>query len=189
LKDITNVLIVGVGGQGTILASDILVEAAVRAGHDAKKSEIHGMSQRGGSVFSHVRFGSKVYSPVIPRGGSDFLVSLEEMETLRWQPFLNKNTRLILSTTRILPPNAAVYPEGIIDALKAEFAQTSVVDADALALEAGNKQVSNVILLGALAAHLDFPNEVWKETLQQCVPQGLFDINWAAFEKGRASGA
>ena len=187
MKDITNVLIVGVGGQGTILASDILVEAAVRAGHDAKKSEIHGMSQRGGSVFSHVRFGKTVYSPVIPKGEADFLVSLEEMETLRWQPFLNAGTRLILSTTRILPPTATEYPEGIIEALEKEFSNTSVVEADTLALDAGNKQVSNVVLLGVLAKFLDFSDDVWKDTLKACVPGGLFDVNWEAFEKGRSS--
>ncbi|HAS53817.1 MAG TPA: indolepyruvate oxidoreductase subunit beta, partial [Nitrospiraceae bacterium] len=111
MSKVTNVLLVGVGGQGIVLASDVLSLAALYAGHDVKTSEIHGMSQRGGSVFSHIRFGDKVCSPVIPEGRVDILVSLEEMETLRWLSYVNSDTRILFTKTRIHPPNGAGDPE------------------------------------------------------------------------------
>ena len=121
MDKVFNLLIVGVGGQGTILASNIVTQAAMNAGLDAKKSEIHGMSQRGGAVFSHVRFGKKVYSPVIAKGNVDVLISLEEMETLRWTEFLNKDSQLIVLNNRILPANTAEYPQGLTDKIKSQF--------------------------------------------------------------------
>ena len=179
-----NVLIVGVGGQGTILASDILAAAALDAGLDAKKSEIHGMSQRGGSVFSHVRFSKKVFSPVIPDGEVDILVSLEEMETARWLHLLKPEAKLIIAGTRILPSGVTEYPEGIVPAIKEAGYACTYVSADALLRRAGGIQYSNVCILGILSRVLFFPDSVWYGAIERFVPPGTFDANRAAFDAG-----
>jgi indolepyruvate ferredoxin oxidoreductase beta subunit len=186
MPEMTNVLIVGVGGQGTILASDIFCEAALAAGFDVKKSEIHGMSQRGGSVFSHVRFGKKVHSPVIPQGGADILIALEEMETLRWLPFLNQQTKLVIATTRILPSNCETYPEGSLDYLRANWPECLVVD-PATVLDGPAAQKSlNVALAGAASRHLSFSDGDWRGAIEKLVPDGTAEANWKAFQAGQS---
>jgi len=182
-----NVLIVGVGGQGTNLASDILAAAAIEAGLDAKKSEIHGMSQRGGSVFSHVRFSEKVYSPVIPEGEVDILVSLEEMETARWLNLLKTDAKLIISGTRILPAGVTEYPEGIVPAIKQAGYSCSFIPAETLAKSAGGIQYENVFILGLLSRMLNFPVSAWYAAIEKSVPAGTFAANRAAFDAGATS--
>jgi indolepyruvate ferredoxin oxidoreductase, beta subunit len=182
---VDNILMVGVGGQGIITASDILTMAALNAGYDAKKSEIHGMSQRGGSVFSHVRFGKKVFSPVIPFGQADILLSLEEMETLRWLRYTNKESRVLVMKTRILPPNVEDYPSGIEEELKPVFSNLIMIEPESLIEDIGNAKFLNVALLGLLSAYIDFPEDAWKESIKQKVPEKFYEENWQAFIKGK----
>lgn len=186
MSNTTNILIVGVGGQGTILASNIITYAAMNAGLDAKKSEIHGMSQRGGSVFSHVRFGEKVSSPVIPKGKVDVLVSLEEMETARWTEYLNKDSKVIILKNRILPANVTEYPEGIIAELAAEFVNTIVIDPKEYTEKLGSEKFLNVFQLGALSNYVaSISNDNWKNAIEELVPQGTFEKNHEAFIAGK----
>lgn len=185
MSKITNVLMVGVGGQGIVLASDIISLAALYAGHDVKKSEIHGMSQRGGSVFSHIRFGKKVHSPVIPEAQTDILVSLEEMETLRWLAYLNSETKIILTKTRILPPNVTAYPEQIEQELKKQFKNCVTIDPALIIAKMGSAKFVNTALLGTIATRLDFSDEAWQRALQDQVPEGTYEQNKAAFALGK----
>ena len=185
MDKVFNLLIVGVGGQGTILASNIVTQAAMNSGLDAKKSEIHGMSQRGGAVFSHVRFGDKVYSPVIARGKVDVLLSLEEMETLRWTEFLNKDSRLIVLNNRILPANTAEYPQGLTEKIKSQFNNVISIDPDEYTKKLGNAKYLNVFLLGVLSNYVKLPEESWKDAIQSLVPNGTFDKNYEAFLIGK----
>ncbi len=185
MEGVFNLLIVGVGGQGTILASNIVTQAAINAGLDAKKSEIHGMSQRGGAVFSHVRFGDKVYSPVIAKGKVDVLISLEEMETLRWTEFLNKDSQLIVLNNRILPANTAEYPQGLTDKIKSLFHNVVSIEPDEYTKKLGNAKYLNVFLLGVLSNYVKLPEESWKDAIQSLVPNGTFDKNYEAFLIGK----
>jgi len=185
LDNIFNVLIVGVGGQGTILASDILSQAAINSGFDAKKSEIHGMSQRGGSVFSHVRYGSKVYSPVIPLGKADILLSLEEMETTRWLSYTNPKTKVIIADTRILPQEVAVYPEGIINDLKSKYDSLYYIDTQKIFDEVNAPKSLNVSLLGVISNFIDIDIEAFKSAMEELVPKGTYEKNLEAFDYGR----
>ncbi len=182
---IWNILMAGVGGQGIILASDVLAAAALEAGFDAKKSEIHGMSQRGGSVTSHVRFGRTVHSPVIEEGGADVLLSLELMETLRWLPFAHAGTGLIVSTEKILPANVAEYPAGIEEEIRALVPGARFIDPAALAQKIGDKKYVNVALCGVLAGRLELPEAVWRRAVEAHVPRGTAEANWRAFCIGR----
>ena len=185
MDKVFNLLIVGVGGQGTILASNIVTQAAMNAGLDAKKSEIHGMSQRGGAVFSHVRFGKKVYSPVIAKGNVDVLISLEEMETLRWTEFLNKDSQLIVLNNRILPANTAEYPQGLTDKIKSQLNNVVSIDPEEYSKKLGNAKYLNVFLLGVLSNYVELPEDCWKNAIESLVPQGTFDKNYEAFLTGK----
>lgn len=187
-KTTNNILMVGVGGQGIILASDVFVHAALEAGFDVKKSEIHGMSQRGGSVFSHVRFGEQVLSPVIPRGQAHILASLEEMETLRWIDYASQDTRVIMSRHRILPAEVTEYPEGIEAALQKQFPQFQVVDSEAVDEKTGSIRYLNVVLLGLLSTSLDIPEKAWHSALEALVPEGTYQKNLQAFDYGKELG-
>ncbi len=180
-----NVLMVGVGGQGVVLASDILSLAAMDSGFDVKKSETHGMSQRGGSIFSFVRFGKKVYSPLISEGQADLLVSMEEMETLRWLEYLNPDTRLFVSKTHILPANATEYPSGVEDDLRKNFKNLRMIDTEALIKTLGNPKFLNVCLLGLMADHLSIKQEAWSSAIKGSVPEKTFEKNMEAFTLGR----
>ncbi len=180
-----NILMVGVGGQGIILASDILVRAAMLAGFDAKKSEIHGMSQRGGSVFSHIRFGEKVHSPTIPAGKADILFSLEEMETLRWIGYANSSTRVICTTRQIVPSSVDTYPEGVQEEIKKVCPSVYFLDPEAMKEKTGNIKYSNVATLGLMAPELTIPDDAWRKAIEEEVPKGTYEANWKAFLAGR----
>lgn len=183
----TSVLLVGVGGQGTILAGDVLAKVAAASGLDVKLSEVHGMSQRGGSVDTMVRFGEKVHSPVVSRGEVDHLVAFEIIEAARWLPYLRPGGRLLVDrrTIRPLPVLTGALPPttGLEAALFAE--DVVYIDADALACRAGSPRSANVVLLGALSTGLPFDAEVWRQVIAGRVPPKTVDANLAAFELGR----
>lgn len=182
-----NVLLVGVGGQGIVTASDILARAALEAGFDAKKSEIHGMSQRGGSVFSHVRFGELVHSPLVPEGAAHILLSLEEVETLRWLRYAGPQTTIVVANARILPANTTTYPEGALDALRHTGARVRVADVAALEALTGDARYLNVAILGVIADLLPIPDAAWGAAIRGEVKPAHADANWRAFVAARAA--
>jgi indolepyruvate ferredoxin oxidoreductase beta subunit len=189
--EVQNILIVGVGGQGVLLASEILAEAVLRAGFEAKKSEVHGMAQRGGVVSSHVRFGRLIFSPLIKRGEADIILAFEEAEALRWLPFLRPKGFLIVNRQRIRSPLVALglagYPEDIASVLSSLGNRYIGVDAFRLALEMGDLRLVNIIMLGALSSLLTIPLTTWRRTLQKKLSERLRDLNRIAFERGRQS--
>ncbi|MFA6109817.1 MAG: indolepyruvate oxidoreductase subunit beta [Candidatus Latescibacterota bacterium] len=189
----TDVLFAGVGGQGTVLASAILANLCLQAGHDVKQSEVHGMAQRGGSVTSHVRFGPKVWSPTIPYGEADFLLGFELLEGLRMVDCLAPDGLALVNTQRIDPitvaSGAATYPEDAGERIRARCPRAVLIDAFAVAQQAGNAKATNMALLGALSAHLDLGLELWEEGIRGRVPPKTFAVNWAAFCAGRELGA
>jgi indolepyruvate ferredoxin oxidoreductase, beta subunit len=180
-----NILIVGVGGQGIILTSDILANAAMNQGYDVKKSEIHGMSQRGGSVFSHIRFGKKIYSPVIPERKADILISFEEMEVLRWLEFVNSDTKIFINKNRILPSEQNSYPDGVIKELKKNFKSVVEIEQEHLLQLIGKPKYLNTAILGIVSKNIDFNEDSWKSAIEAEVPQGSFTENYEAFCKGK----
>ncbi len=187
---VTNVLIAGVGGQGAILASELLAMAAMAAGHDVKQGEFHGVAQRGGSVYSHVRFGDRVYSPTAPLGGVDYLLALEQLEALRYAHFVKPGGTVIVNDHRVEPIRVAderPYPEGTTDFLEGQGCHVVVLEATRMALELGNHRAANVVLLGALSTSLDIPAEAWDATLGERVPTHLLELNRHAFAAGRAA--
>ncbi len=187
-KKTTTVIVAGVGGQGILLASNLLSEAAMEAGYDVKKSEIHGMSQRGGDVISTVRFGEKVYSPIVGLGEADVILAFEKLEAMRNLPYLKKEGMVIVNDYRIDPLPVASgymeYPEGIIEFLK-ERVKTIALDARELAEKAGNIRTMNVVLLGVLSKNLDIPEEIWLQVIERRVPPKAIDANKVAFRLGR----
>ncbi len=185
MKKIFNLFIAGVGGQGIILASDIITRAAMNANFDVKKSEIHGMSQRGGSVFSHIRFGEKVFSPVIPEKSADILVSLEQMEILRWLHLANSETLVILYNTKILPSEVKEYPEGIIEELKKKFKNLIIIEPEELIKKIGAQKFVNTALVGIISKHLNFDIKYWEQAIEKEVPEGTSEENKKAFLIGR----
>lgn len=189
MSDVKSVLFVGVGGQGTILASKILTIGLIENGYDVKMSEVHGMSQRGGSVSTQVRFGSKVYSPIIGEGAADILVSFEEMEAARYAKFLKKEGKMVVNTSRIpsmpILSGACQYPEGIMDALKKQV-PVMALDATQIASDLGNPKSANVVLLGALIQAMDLHDIDWKAIIAKTVKKNFVDINIQAFEAGMA---
>jgi indolepyruvate ferredoxin oxidoreductase beta subunit len=186
---ITNILLVGVGGQGILLASEILSETFMLAGFDVKKSEIHGMSQRGGSVVSHVRYGEKVFSPIVPEGEGDILFGFELMETCRALPLLREGASVIANDLRIPPPAVLSgkerYPDGLDDQIRSQFPDFLLVDGQQLAADAGNVRAANTVLLGAVSRRLAIDEEYWFTALRKMVPPKAFDINRLAFQAGR----
>lgn len=182
---VTNVFICGVGGQGILLASEILATVALERGLDVKKSEVHGMAQRGGSVVSHVRFGRKVYSPVIAEGEADVLVSFEKMEALRWIHYLRKDGKLVVNAQEIIPSGLDSYPAGIEGEIRERVLDAVFVDALGLAREAGNARAVNTVMLGAFAGFLEFTRDEWKDAIETSVPEKTIDENIAGFELGR----
>ena len=184
-----NILLCGVGGQGTLLASNLLAECAMQAGYDVKKSEIHGMAQRGGSVVSHVRFGKDIASPVIRKGECDILLSFEELEAMRWSHFLKPGGKIVCNKQNILPMSVSagnsVYPTNIIDKMSKLNAEIMLVDAIGKAKELGNQKCLNVVLLGVLAKKLkDIDENIWMEMIEKRIPAKLLDLNKKAFETG-----
>ena len=190
MSDVTSVLFVGVGGQGTILASKILTIGLIEHGYDVKMSEVHGMSQRGGSVSTQVRFGKKVYSPIIGEGSADILVSFEEMEAARYARFLKKGGKMVVNKTQIpsLPvlSGACQYPQGIIAELK-KHVPVRDLDATKIATDLGNPKSANVVLLGALIEALGLHDIEWKSIIAKTVKPAFVDINLKAFDAGMAA--
>lgn len=188
----TSILMAGVGGQGIILASDVLAKAAARSGLDVKKSDVHGMAQRGGAVTSHIRFGEKVHSPLIPEGQADVLMASELLEALRWLPFLKPGGRVAVNTQRIPPPSVArgevEYPGDILERLREKDPNLVAVDCLGLAKKAGNAKTATVALLGAMSNLVDFPDNVWTELLEKEVPKKVIGVNLKAFAFGREAG-
>jgi len=192
----TNVLVVGVGGQGVIMVSKVLASLCQTQGYQVKQSEVHGMAKRGGSVFSHVRFGTEVWSPTIPQGQADILVALEWAEGLRWLPYLKPETGVLIADTQaIVPPFACrnrkpgatkAYPQSTPAAVIERVGQGYALDATRVATELGNGRAANTVLLGAMSTALDFPEADWLAVLERAVPPKTTAINRAAFERGRA---
>lgn len=185
-----NIMIVGVGGQGSLLASRILGHAFLSLGYDVKVSEVHGMSQRGGSVVTYVKYGDKVASPVICRGEADFLISFELLEAARWLPYLKKGGVVVTSTQKIEPMpvimGAKEYPEHIVEKIEAAGVKLMHADALSLAEECGSSKASNVVLIGMFAKHSDIPKEVFLKAVEECVPEKFRALNLDAFERGYA---
>lgn len=183
-----NIMIVGVGGQGTLLASRTLGNVALRKSCDVKVSEVHGMSQRGGSVVTYVKMGDTVYSPVIEKGEADVILAFERLESLRWIEYLKKGGRIILNDQRIDPmpviTGKAKYPEKIVDVIKKSDINIVAVDALKIAEECGSARTVNIVLLGVMAASSNVAKEEWLGALKDTVPQKLLDVNLRAFEAG-----
>ncbi len=182
-----NIMIVGVGGQGTLLASRILGNTVIEEGYDVKVSEVHGMSQRGGSVVTYVKYGDKVYSPIIDRGEADIILAFELLEALRALPYLKKGGKIIVNTQSIDPmpviTGMSSYPENIVEKLS-EKVNTLPIDALNLAKQAGNMKAVNVVLIGVMAKSTDIPYEKWIEIIKKTVPEKFLDVNLKAFELG-----
>ena len=182
-----SIMIVGVGGQGTLLASRILGNAVISEGYDVKVSEVHGMSQRGGSVVTYVRYGEKVDSPIIEKGGADIILAFELLEAKRAVPFLKKGGKIIVNDQKMNPMpvilGAADYPDDIDDVLNAN-ADVIKLDAAKLAEEAGSLKAVNVVLIGVLAKSSDIAYDVWVNTIKATVPEKFLDINLKAFDLG-----
>ncbi len=184
-----NIIFCGVGGQGVILASKVLMETAMSEGHDVKESEVHGMAQRGGSVNCNVRFGEKVYSPLIPKNGADYIVSFELLESVRMIPFLSENGTLIVNNLKIDPvpvQNGEMeYPSNINNWLNENVKSHEVVETSEILAEAGNKKALNIVMLGFLSKHLDFKEESWISSIEKIVKPKFVDLNKKAFMLAR----
>ena len=184
-----NIIIVGVGGQGSLLASKILGHLLLNAGFDVKVSEVHGMSQRGGSVITYVRFGDKVYSPVVDKGQADFIVSFEILETARWLSYLKSGGQIVTNTQQIDPmpviTGAAEYPQGLVEKIRAQGVKIDAMDCLTLARQAGSQKAVNIVLLGRLSHYFDIAEEAWQNSLAACVPPKFLQINQRAFELGK----
>ena len=189
MKETKNIMIVGVGGQGSLLASKLLGYLLLKQGYDVKVSEVHGMSQRGGSVVTYVRYGEKVYSPVIDRGEADFIVSFELLEAARWLPYLKKDGQIVTNTQTIDPmpviTGAAEYPEDLVEKMRAQGAKVDALDCLSLAREAGSPKAVNIVLLGRLSHYFDLPEEAWNDALSANVPAKLLEVNKRAFALGK----
>lgn len=184
-----SIMIVGVGGQGTLLASRILGNVFLAQGFDVKVSEVHGMSQRGGSVVTYVKYGEKVYSPVVELGEADVIISFEQLECARWLPYLKKGGKLVTSDQMLDPmpviTGAAKYPEDILGKIEAMGVEVTAVDALGLAEQAGTSKAANVVLMGVVSKKLPFEESVWQTALEQCVPAKFLELNKKAFALGR----
>ena len=183
-----SIMIVGVGGQGSLLASRIIGNVLLSQNYDVKVSEVHGMSQRGGSVVTYVKYGDKVYSPVVEKGEADIVISFELLETARCLPYLKKDGKMITSLQTIDPmpviTGMAEYPENFVEKLVSAGADVTAVDALSLAEQAGTSKASNVVLMGVLASKMDFPEEIWQNALEKCVPAKFLELNKKAFALG-----
>jgi indolepyruvate ferredoxin oxidoreductase beta subunit len=187
-NEIKSILFAGVGGQGILRASDIICEVIMEAGLDVKKSEVHGMAQRGGCVTSHVRYGKKVYSPLAEPGSIQTLISFEKMEALRYLRFIKKDAAIIVNTEEIYPPAVnmgdAPYPEDAISFLKDHYGKVISFNAADLAQKAGNIKTANVVLLGAVSNLMNINQSIWQSLIKKSFPEKLVKINLAAFQMG-----
>ena len=184
-----NIMIVGVGGQGTLLASKLLGGLLLGKGFDVKVSEVHGMSQRGGSVVTYVRWGEKVYSPIIDKGQADVILSFELLEAARWTEYLKPDGRIITNTQQTNPmpviTGAAVSPENLVEKMQAAGLEVDAIDALALAEEAGSSKAVNIVLMGRLSKWFDFTEEEWLAAIEKSVPPKFLEMNQKAFHLGR----
>jgi indolepyruvate ferredoxin oxidoreductase beta subunit len=194
MNDVTNILVVGIGGQGVMTATEILAEAAIALGHDAKKTEVAGMAQRGGVVSSHLRFGNKVLSPQIMAGTADLLVGFEAAEAMRWCHMLRPGGLVLMNTARLVPPVVDLglydYPADPIAEIKSRGYQVHAFDAMAIAMELGDVRLGNTVMLGAMADHLPFPPQVLLDAILKRFSQRkphMVEVNRKAFEAGRAA--
>lgn len=183
-----SIMIVGVGGQGTLLASRLLGAALLSENYDVKVSEVHGMSQRGGSVVTYVKYGEEVFSPIVREGQADFILAFEQLEAARWLPFLKKGGTMIANSQKIDPMPVVIgnaqYPDGVLDAIRATGADLVEADALTLAVEAGSPKSVNVVLIGVMAARMDLPYEVWEKAIRETVPEKFLEMNLKAFKLG-----
>lgn len=183
-----SIMIVGVGGQGTLLASRLLGAALISVGYDVKVSEVHGMSQRGGSVVTYVKYGDKVDSPIVQKGQADLILAFEQLEAARWLPFLKTDGTIIANTQKIDPmpvvTGVATYPDGVLDAIRETGVKLRDVDALSLAVEAGSAKAVNVVLIGVMAAHMDIDRAVWEQAIRETVPAKFLEMNLKAFDLG-----
>ena len=180
--DTKNIMIVGVGGQGTLLASKMLGYVLLQQGYDVKVSEVHGMSQRGGSVVTYVRYGKKVYSPVIDKGEADVIISFEKLEAARWLEFLKKDGTIITNTQEVEPmpviTGAAAYPENLIEKMQAAGAKVDAKDFLSIAQEAGSAKAVNIALMGRLSTYFpEISDEQWQDAIEKIVPPKFLDLN------------
>lgn len=184
-----NIMIVGVGGQGSLLASKLLGHLLLTEGYDVKVSEVHGMSQRGGSVVTYVRFGEKVYSPIIDKGEADFIVSFEKLEAARYLEYLKPDGRIVTNTQEIEPmpvvAGNAEYPEDLIEKMRAKGVLVDAVDCLSMANEAGSVKAVNIVLMGRLSKYFDISADKWEKAIEECVPAKFVEINHKAFRLGR----
>ena len=185
---VTNIMIVGVGGQGALLASKTLGRVLMDAGYDVKVSEVHGMSQRGGSVVTYVRYGKKVYSPIVDKGEADFIVSFEMLEAARYTEYLKKDGQIVVNTQQIDPmpviTGAAKYPAYLVEKMEKEGIKVDALDCLSLAEKAGTSKSVNIVLMGRLSKYMDFPKEAWMSAIEKLVKPQFVEINKKAFELG-----
>lgn len=189
-NSVKNIMIVGVGGQGTLLASKLFGYVLMQQGYDVKVSEVHGMSQRGGSVVTYVRFGDKVYSPVIDKGEADYILSFEKLEALRWLEYLKTGGQIITNTQEVDPmpviTGAMQYPDNIIEKLESAGAKVDAKDFLSIAEEAGSAKAVNIVLMGRLSDYFkDIPYEVWDKAIDEIVPEKYRELNHKALKLGR----
>ncbi len=186
-----NIMIVGVGGQGSLLASKLLGKLLLNRGYDVKVSEVHGMSQRGGSVVTYVRFGEKVYSPVIDKGEADVIVSFELLEAARWTAYLKKGGKIITNTQQVNPmpviTGAAEYPLDLVQKMQQAGMDVDALDALSLAQQAGNAKAVNLVLMGRLSKQFDFSEEEWMTAIESSVPAKFLELNKSAFNLGKGA--
>lgn len=184
-----NIMIVGVGGQGALLASKTLGQVLLDAGFDVKVSEVHGMSQRGGSVVTYVRFGEKVYSPIVDKGEADFIVSFELLEAARYTEYLKKDGQIVVNTQQIDPmpviTGATKYPEDLVETMKKAGINVDAIDCLSLAKQAGTSKAVNIVLMGRLSKYMDFPEEAWLKAIEKLVKPQFLEMNKKAFLLGR----
>jgi len=184
-----NILLCGVGGQGILLASEILSSVLLKAGFDVKQSEVHGMAQRGGSVVAHLRYGEKVYSPLIEPGGADMVVSFEVLEALRYLPYMNLGTKVLVNTQKILPAPVAtgveVYPGDVLKQLRGKGLTVYPVDAFGIAGSVGETRSVNIVLVGSLSVFLPVEEKIFLEVIEGRIPEKIRKVNIEAFLKGR----
>jgi len=184
-----NILFSGVGGQGILLASEVTAYALLSAGYDAKKSEVHGMAQRGGSVTAQLRYGEKVYSPLIEPGKADILISFEMMEAARYLPYLHKESKVIVNSQQIKPPSVAMgqipYPANVLDAISSQGIEVVTVDAFDIARDAGEVKAANIVMVAAMSAFLPMDFEVYETIIKTRIPERFREVNLKAFAAGR----
>jgi indolepyruvate ferredoxin oxidoreductase beta subunit len=186
---VTNIVLSGVGGQGILLASGIISHAAMMSGYDVKTNEVHGMAQRGGSVIAQIRFGEKVFSPLVKRGDADFLLALEKVEAVRYAGYLKNDGIAIVNMQKIIPVTVttrlATYPDDIDNVLERRLPNLKTLDCVSIAQDIGNIRVANVVLIGVLSKHLPFDVEMWRNVISENVPKKALEANIIAFNTGR----